>query len=248
MNQAVKSAQLKILALTAGLLGFLLRTVLFATGLDHKGLLISGHWADTGVWVLTGLMVLGIFLLCRELKGPAAYQTAYPASVFSAVGCILAGAAFVFCPMEVSGSNLMIAELVLRIGSVVALVYLGFCRFTGRKPLFLMHCIVCLYLALRLVCQYRIWSADPQIQNYCFYMGAHLALMLTAYQLAAFDAGSGSHKSLWGWGLAAIYLSLTALPHCREPFLLLCCSIWVFTNLSTLKPPKEKAPQDQEGR
>ena len=244
MKPAAKPTQLKLLALTAGLLGFLLRAVLFATGIDHKGLLVTGHWADISVWVLTGLMALGIFWFCRDLKAPASYQAAFPASVAGAVGCILAGAAFVFCPVEVTGSNLVMAELVLRYGSVAALICLGFCRFTGRKPFFLMHCIVCLYLALRLVCQYRIWSADPQVQNYCFYMGAHLALMLTAYQLAAFDADTGSHRNLWISGLSAVFLCLTALANCVEPFLLLCCSIWIFTNLSCLNPQSVPHQED----
>ena len=94
------------------------------------------------------------------------------------------------------------------------------------------HGTVCLYLALRMVCRYQLWSADPQLQHYAFYLGAHVAVMLGCYQQTALDAGSGDRRSLWRWCLAAVYLCLTALPGSEDPFFLLCCGIWMFSNLN----------------
>lgn len=248
MALAVKPKQLKRLLPGAGLLGFLLRAVLYTTGMDGKGLLISGHWAETGLWLLTGAVVLCLYLCCRTITGPERYQSAFPASIFGASGSILAGVAIGLCGVGSDPEGTLgLAELVLRICAALSLFWVGFCRFTGRKPLFLCHSLVCLYLALRMVCQYRLWSTDPQLLNYCFYLGAYVALMLTAYQFAAFDADSGSHRYLWIWGLASVYFCIVSLAGSQEPFFLLCCCIWVFTNLSNLKRRRRKPDVASEG-
>lgn len=238
MSLAVKPNQLKLTFLCAGIIGLALRAILYATAVDEKGLLLTGHWAEICVWILTAVAALGLLLLLRKCSGPNQYGSAFPASPVRAAGCILAA-----CGILLSGApeaveeKLAVAELVLRFVSAAALMAVGYCRLTGRKPFFLLHGAVCLYLALRMVCRYRLWCSDPQLQNYCFSLGAYVALMLTAYQFAAFDADMVSHRQLWVCGLSAVYLCLLALVG-SESFLMLCCSIWVFTNLSCLSSRK----------
>lgn len=242
MSLAVKPKQLKLLVAAAAILGLALRFALYATGVDEKGLLVSCHWADTAVWLLTAAVVAIIFFCCRGITGPKRYQYAFPASFTSAAGSILAGVGFALCGApEAAEGNLALAEIVLRFVAAGSLLAVGYCRFTGKKPSFLLHTAVCLYLALRLVCQYRLWSTDTQLQNYGFFLGAYVTLMLTAYQLAAFDADLGNHRLLWSWGLAAAYLCILSLAGSGEAFFLLCCGIWVVTNLSNLARRRKPA-------
>lgn len=235
MSTNLKSKYLKLFVVAAGLLGLMLRAVLFATGMDEKGLLMSGHWADTAVWLLTAAVIGASFFALRRCAGPEVYDDAFPAPTLRAIGCLVAA-----CGLLLSGApvvaevRLAAAEPILRILAAAAMAAVAYCRFRSKKPNFLLHGTVCLYLALRMVCRYQVWSSDPQLQDYAFYLGAHVALMLSCYQLAAFDVGSGNHKALWNWGLAAIYLCLTALPGSEEPFFLLCCAVWMFTGVSRL--------------
>jgi hypothetical protein len=95
------------------------------------------------------------------------------------------------------------------------------------------------YFALRVICLYRFWSSDPQLQDYVFYLGAYVALMLCAYHHAAFDADMEKHGSLWFWSMAAVYLCCLALPNSQDgylPFL----GIWVITNTPRLQNPKQR--------
>lgn len=233
MTQLVRWRILKYLTLVSGFLGCLLRTVLYSSAVDEKGLLISGHWAEIGLWVLTALTAGLLFLLCSKLQDRPRYGRSFPPSGVSAAGAILAGVSFAICGISNPvGGNLAVAEVVLRFAGAAALACVGFCRFTGHKPFFLFHCIVCVYLALRMVCQYRIWSADPQLLNYCFYLGAYVSLMLFAYQLAAWDVGMPDRRKLWASGLAAVYLCTVSLADSTEAFFMLCCGIWALTNLS----------------
>ena len=233
MTLAVKPKLMKALLGTAGVLGLALRSVLYRSGVDQKGLLIQGYWADSAIWILTATVVVAIALWCRQLRAPEEYEEAFPRSLFSTVGTVFAGIAFLLSPtVGAPSSTFASIEVVLRMAAAASLIMVSYCRFQGKKPLFLLHCIVCVYLALRLVCQYRLWSADPQIQNYVFYLGAHIALMICAYQLAAFDAGFGSHRKLWAAGMASIYLSTLSLVEGSEPFFLIASIVWIWTNLS----------------
>lgn len=250
MALAVKPKQMKLLIPAAGILGLTLRATLYAIGVDEKGLLVTGHWTNTGTWLLTAAVALVLFLWCRSLANKEGPRKAFPASAVSAAGSILAGVAMALSSTPEAPSQTMANVLfVLRLASAVSLCCVGFCRFSGRKPFFLFHLLVCLYLALQLICLYRRWSADPQLQNYCFYLGAHVALMFTAYHMAAFDAGLGSHRHLWGSGLAAVYLCLLAIPDSGEAFFLICCVLWILSNLShpailkTNHPAKQEEPQ-----
>jgi len=224
---------LKLPALAAGLTGCALYTILFTAGLDAKGLPLASHWSHTGLWILTGLAALIIALVCRGISGSEIHADAFPPSLLSAAGCLAAAAGFfLFGAPSAQAGMLATADMVLRGVSGAAMGAVAFCRFTGRKPLPLFHGVICLYLALRMINQYRFWSADPQIVEYCFYLGSYVALILTCYQLAAFDAGIGSHKKLWACGLAAVCLCGISLAGPQEQLFLLCFLIWVLTNLS----------------
>lgn len=239
MKLAVKPNQMKLLLGAAGILGLILRAVLYAAGVDSRGLLITGYWSDIALWILTAAVAAVLLLWCRQLPNVKNPRRAFPGSVFSAAGAALAGIAFVLSPISQAPSETFATiELVLRFAAAAALIYVSYCRFRGTAPMFLAHCVVCLYLALRLVCQYRLWSADPQIQNYAFYMGAHVALMITAYQFAAFDAGFGNYRKLWAAGLAGIYLATVSVPESGDPFFLICCALWIISNLH--RPPSRK--------
>ena len=241
MKQAVKPNQMKLLPCAAGILGLVLRAVLYTDGMDRKGLLVASHWAGMGIWILTAAVATAVLLWCRTLNCSRAYKKSFPASSLQAAGAALAGIACLLSPVaQPLSGNLSIIEPALRFTAAGSLIWISYCRFRGKAPQFLLHSAVCIYLALRLVCQYRAWSADPQIQNYAFYLGAHVALMITAYQFAALDAGYGDHRKLWGAGLAAVYLSAVSLHPAKEPFFLLCCIIWILTNLS--RPSIRKCP------
>lgn len=237
MKLSVKPQLLKYLVLGAGGLGLILRILLYTTGTDAKGLLVSGHWAHVLLWLLTAIVAVGTFLLTRSIQGPERYQDCYPASVPAAAGALILGVMLLITTVsELSAvdSSLQILLTVLGFGSALSLGVVAYCRLCGAKPLFLFHAALCVYFALRMVCQYRSWSSDPQLMDYCFYLCAYVGLMLTAYQQAAFDADMGNHRALWLLSLLTVYLCCLSLKGTRDTMLLLCAGVWAFTNLTNL--------------
>ncbi len=246
MKMILKPQQLKTLILGMGALGFLLRVLLYTTGMDEKGLLITSHWSAIALWILTAAAGAALVLLTRPIRGPQRYADAYPVSTPGAIGCFAAGAAFLISSIgSISEcfTTLDTAVMVLGFVSTAAMVAVGLCRLLGAKPFFLFHGVVCLYLALRMVGQYQHWSSDPELLDYCFYMGANVALMLTCYHLAAFDAGMGNHRTLWLSGLATVFLCCLSLIGGREPLFTALCGGWIFTNLTNLTArPRRRRP------
>lgn len=235
MKLSVKPELMKLLTLTAGTLGLMLRVVLFATGFDEKGLLISGHWAGKGLWILTAAMVAAIFLLTRTIHGSKRYFEAHPASFGACLGAVLAAFAIGRTAIQELGTQSLLVT-VPGFAAAAALLVIAFCRVQPSRPNFLLHVIVCVFFATRMVNQYQSWNSDPQILDFAFYLGAYIALMLTAYQHAAFDAGMGNHRTLWCFSLLAVFLCCVSLTTSADTWLLLGCGIWSFTNVTNLKP------------
>lgn len=244
MKLAVKAATLKYLTLCAGGVGLLLRIALYTTGIDGRGLLTENHWAQIAILILTPVTIVALIFLCRGLSGPARYQDCYPVSALASLGAALGGAAVL--ATAISEFSLMTgadaAFSVLGIAAGVSLLILAAYRLMGKKPIALFHALVSLFFAFRMVHQYRFWSADPQLQDYCFCLSSYVALMLTAYHHAAFDADMGNHKRLWLFSLASVYLCCLSLKGEMDTRLLLGCGIWAFTNLTTLVTRRRQRP------
>ncbi|MBR4290058.1 MAG: hypothetical protein IKT52_05390 [Oscillospiraceae bacterium] len=226
---------LKLLILGSGILGLVLRIVFYATGVDGRGLLVSNHPAVIALWCLTAAVAAVLLVFSFKITGSAEYAEAYPVSIPAALGAFAAmtGMAFATGREFAEFSNrLNLIVWVLGICSMAAMGRVGLCRLTGKKPYFLLHVVVCIYFAMRMVSQYRAWSADPCLQDYCFYLCAYVALMLAAYHQAAFDAGVGKHRGLWFCSLAAVYLCCLSLKGSSDSLLLLGSAAWAFTNLT----------------
>ena len=224
---------LKLLVPACGGLGLFLRLTMLHTGMDGKGLLIPNHPAWIGLWALFAATMAVLILCTRPIHGPAAYRAGFPTSLPATLGCALAGAGTVYSALELwqAGSLLFAAAAAL---AGAAFLALAVCRMLERKPNFLLHVVVCLHFALEMLRLYQTWSFDPQIQDYCFQLFACIALTMTAYHLALFGIGKGSHRLLWLWGLAAVLLCCVCLD---SGTVFLTGAIWAFTSLSNLKRP-----------
>ena len=218
--------------LCASSLAMMLRTTLYATAIDQKGLLITGHWSTWCILILTGLVLVGLFLVTRKLQGPTDYAHCFPRSFLQGASSLLV--AYVMFRRSLSlyalaNDRLNLIAVLFGFGAAVALLVAGICRMVPKKPIFLCHSIVSIFFALQLVSQYRNWSADPQLMDYCFYLAAFICLMFTAYFLAGFEANMINHRGLTFSALAATYFCFLALPESSDASLMISCALWAFT-------------------
>ena len=226
-----QSKLLRYAALSAGLFGLILRALLYATGIDQKGLIAANHWATWTIFALTCLVLILLLVTARKQNGPTDYEDCFPGSVFQGAASLFVAAVTVLRAIPrytAAGDSLELLAAVFGIVAGIAMVAAGICRFTGKRPSFLCHSALCLFFALQMISQYRHWSADPQLMDYAFYLLAFVCLMLTSYFLAGFDADMGSRRALWFFSTAASFFCLVALPESGDGALLIACALWAF--------------------
>lgn len=243
MKQTANPRRLALLFAGAGCLGLLLRAALYVIGMDEKGLLPRWHWTEIALWLVTIAATAAAVYLTRSIRGSCRYRDCFPISLPAAIGAVVAAVAVLLSSLPLlRGGNAERFHALLGIAAAMSLLVTAYCRLCGGRPFFLFHAVVCLYFALTMVLQYRTWSSDPQLMDYCFSLCAYALLTLAAYHRAAFDAGMGSHRALWLTSLLAVYLCFTAVYAADDALRLLAAALWALTNLSAPGEARRRRP------
>ena len=239
MKNIFSPKNLPLATLAAGIIGLLLRFWLLNSGTDEKGFLMPGHIADILVWALTAIVVITVLLCTRRLQQAAKYQFNFPKSAIGTIGCVLGAVGIAITSVAELASyddTLALICAVMGLVGAVSLGYLGYCRQRGEHPNILCHTFVCLFLMVRLINQYRHWSSDPQLQDYCFQLLATVCLMLAAYHRATFDANIGKRRPHAIYHLCAVYFCCLSLTDTGSMAFYLGTGIWMLTDLCSLTP------------
>lgn len=220
-------------SLLTGSVGLGLRCWLLSSA-DDRGLLPMYHTA--------GLLSLFLFLLTagltfwhlRSAKPSKAYRLLFPPSALSAAGTALgaAGLGISAFTVEATGTLGVLVPL-LGIASIGTLLYASYCRLIGLRPNGLLHGIVVVYTAFRILTCCRSWGAEPQIQLYLFPMLGALFLMLSCFYRAEADAMAGDYRKYLFFGQVALFCCLMCLPG-EDWLFYLSAAVWLATDYCVL--------------
>lgn len=243
MKKILKPANLIWLVLAGGLIGLLLRLWLFSSRAEETGLLANGHPAEPLLWLLTAAVVAAVIFGTRRLEEAAKYSFNFPPSLPGAVGCLIAALSICIASLAewlTYSDPLTVIASILGILSTVALVVVAYGRWKGQRQSILLNGVICLHFMFRLVSQYRHWSADPQLMDYCFPLLASVCLMLSVYHRAAFDVKQGNRRLHSIFHLCAVYFCFVSLIGKENVLFYLGTGIWMLTNLCNLTPRKQR--------
>ncbi len=239
MKQFLKSANLPALVLGTGGIGLLLRVWLIHSATDTDGFLNFSHPAHILLWILTAIVLVGLFLLTKDLVAAPNYSFNFPASKISSLGIYLAAAGIGFGSFIEAFYVTAGLEILTTITGLVAtlmLVLCGYCRRRGVAPSLLTHIVISIYLMLRLINYYRTWSSDPQILDYCFQLLATAFLMLATYHRASFDADTGKRRPYAFFSLSAVFFSCLSMIGSENILFYMSACVWMITDLCSLLP------------
>ena len=240
MKFDLKYNQLPLFTLLCGGIGALLRLWLYGTGLDDEGLLTAAHPAGILVLILTGLVLALLIWFLRRFHTQGKYTRQFPVSIWGAMGAF-AGAAGILLTAMVElirrETTLSLMAGLLGIVAAVALAFTGLCRLKALRPNFLFHTLVCLSLVLRLISRYQVWSADPQLHDYCFQLLATVSAMLFAYHRAALDLKSENRRPMVIIGLLGTFFCCLSLVASDAALYYGGLAAWMVTNLGELNIP-----------
>ena len=249
MKKIFKADMLPLFVLAAGILGMLLRLWQCIGGTDKGGLLIPGHISGILLVILSAATLLLILLGTWGLRQGSKYRYNFPSSIQGAIGALIAAAAVLVVAISclTSRQDLPTAAAgIIGIPAAICLAVLGLFRFQGRQPHFLIPGCVCLFLMMFLICQYRIWSSEPQVQSYCYSLLATVFVMLSCYQSTAFAANFGARRPHAFFHLAALYFCFVSLIGDHMPLFYLAMGAWMLTDLCRLRPLPRRISRGEE--
>ena len=235
--------------------------------IDDMGLLIPGNLPLKLLWAL-GIGFPGyLLILVSTLGGEGSYEDNFPRSFMSGALMIAAGGILllsapalaevpaVLLPEQtqaLTGAMVMLTDrvmLALPWLSGGAMVVLGVYRMAGKKPLFVFSGAVCLLHMLTLIRNYRLWSADPQLHEYCFPLLALVLLLLCSFHRTCCDAGVIQRKKLIFTGMTAAVCSAAALSGQFRSGFFLASALWALGCIcdgAVLPPDPEPVEEAQE--
>lgn len=214
IEQKYSHVPLLALAFGGSLCGFLLRLYMNLNCFEESRLLHRGCAVHTLLLILSLGVLAGFLWLSTGMGSDGGFRRNYSPFAPGAISCFLSAAlllAFSIANLRKEGD--VFSHLVVYLGfpAVLCLVLLGLARLEGKPCPFSLSLGICIYLALRLVCQFRRWNSDPVIDDYCYALLASVASMLAAYHTAGFSLNQGARRRSLFYALAAIYFSAVSM-------------------------------------
>lgn len=168
--------------------------------MDENGLLIRGSrvaWGFVGlIAVVIAALVLLLVGLDKTDKSEASFRGSMVWNLLSAaaaaalmVGCALRSFA---TPLN-DTAHLMIYTAGVAFGAL--LVISDALRIWGKKSNLFLLLLPCLFLAARLIFDFKDWSHDPIIIDFCFKLLSSITAMLACFNLAGFPIGCGKRRT-----------------------------------------------------
>lgn len=254
----------------AALAGFGLHRYMMENCIDSMGLLIAGNLPQKLLWALAISFPGYLLLLLALIGGDGSFEDDFPRSILNGVLMAAAGIVLLLSARDLTGvSPVLLPEqtqaltgfmvgftdgcmAVLPWLAGVSMILVGLCRMAGRKPLLCFSGVVCLFYMLMLVRNYRLWSADPQLHEYCFPLLAMVLMMLCSFHRTCCDGGVIQRKKLIFTCMTAAVCSAAALSVRFLPGFFLASSLWALGCVcdGAVLPPDpepEPEPEPEEG-
>lgn len=247
MKNNQKTALLPCLILGAGGICAALRALIYALYTDESGLVATWNAPGMIAAIIALCVLCAVVLAVRPLGGANGYAENFPRSISGGCAELLAASGILFFTLTQTRPLLdPLAKLsgVLGILAAISLVVSGVCRMAGKKPAFLLRCIVSIFFAVHLINNYRIWSGCPQFHSYIWQLFAEIGLLGVSYYHAAFCAGLGRRRRMLACGMLTAYACLVAITDDSCGFFYCTCGLWALFDLCALTPPSAEPPEE----
>ena len=205
------------LALSLG--GFFLRLRQLEVGFDAVGL-PTGR----GVWPLVILCAVSLaaFLLAALKKEKReAFAENYPASRVAvilsvlAAGLLLAGNVMALTEQSPMATpvNQMLTRVTAFLGIASGLCFVGAAagQYKGKPASPVLYLLPVVYYILQMIFNFKGWSTDPIILDYCFKLFSLIAVMLAVFHVAGFALDMGKRRISIFFCLAGVFFSAVSL-------------------------------------
>ena len=203
-----------ILTLAGAIAGFFLRRWQLQSAFDQDGLVLRGSAATWALGTLCLVWTVGLAVFARGLERRSGYEESFSSGLpemllsVGAAATVLVGSA-----LEVAGGvrGLDLAVQFLGVCSALCILVTALRRYRGVVPPAAVHILPCLYLVLKLIVDFKQWSVDPAVLDYCYELFAAIAAMCAVYHLGGFCFGKGGRRISVFWCLTCLVFTAVSL-------------------------------------
>lgn len=243
MNENLSRKLYPLLGLALGLVGAGCRFLLYALGMDEKGLLVPGHPAAVLLWVVTAAAVLAAVLAAmtfrEDNKAPDETCRSIPEALGTAV-MAMGVLSTLLLPENNGIATLLRLHRILSVLAFFCLLAAAVFRLMGKPVPFGCYAGAAVFFFVHVVTRYRAWSGNPQMADYLHALGAGLCLSLVSYYETALVVGLGGRRQRFALGILGIFCCVAAAARGEYPALHLCGAIWILSVLLTVRPGESK--------
>lgn len=243
MNENLSRKLYPLLSLALGLVGAGCRFLLYALGMDEKGLIMPGHPAAIALWVVTAAAVLAAVLAAmtfrEDNKAPDENGHAIPAALGTAV-MALGVFSTLLLPENNGIATLLWLHRILAVLAAACLLTAAVFRLLGKPVPFGCYAGAAVFFFVHVVTRYRAWSGNPQMADYLHALGAGLCLSLVSYYETALAVGLGGRRQRLIFGTLGIFCCVAAAARGEYPLMHLCGAVWILSVLLTASPGESK--------
>ena len=243
MNENLTRKLYPLLGLALGLVGAGCRFLLYALGMDEKGLLTPGHPAAVLLWVVTAAAVLTAVLAAmtfrEDNKAPDETCRSIPEALGTTV-MALGVLSTLLMPENNGIATLLRLHRILSVLAFFCLLAAAVFRLMGKPVPFGCYAGAAVFLFVHVVTRYRAWSGNPQMADYLHALGAGLCLSLVSYYETALAVGLGGRRQRLCLGTLGIFFCVTAAARGEYPLMHLCGAVWILSVLLTVRPGESK--------
>ena len=250
MEQKLGRTPVVILTIGSAIAAYFLRLQQLQTAYDAGGRVIAGAGKGFLTWFSLAVAVLfALYAFCLRPRkkyntisdrSPVVLVLTLAAAVLVTMGCVC---------MALELEQRM--DLLLAAGGVITAlcwVVVGLDRYRGRRVPALLFMVPALFFALRLISDFRDWSRDPQILDYCFELLSQIGVMCATFHLGGFCFDKGRRRITVFFCLFGLYFSAAALAGgtLRDLTFTGGVLLWLLANVSPLLRPSKKRRGEAE--
>lgn len=233
-----------LLTICAAAAAFYLRSSQLEHAFDETGRMLVGVGRGPLTWVcLAALIVFAVG--CFLLKPRPVYAAIADRNLL-VMALTMAGAVVMIfgCAATFLDLDQMTDVLVATGGVVSAIcwVLVGLDRVRGRTLPATAFMVPALIYAVELICEFRYWSRDPQILDYCFDLLSLICIMIATFHLGGFCFDKGRRRMAVFFHMAGVFFTAAALADgsTASRARSFAAALWLLANLIVLLRPVPK--------
>ncbi len=169
---------------------------------------------EIGLWIVTAVSILAVLGICWKLEPRTDYVDGFSSernwmilSLLGAIALILGNGLEIL--EGTTGIDRILNLWGLVAGATMAVIAIG--RAQGKVASVWIHSIATLYLVVALIFEFRDWSIDPTLLDYCFSLFAAICAMLANVHIGHFVFNKGRRKTTVFWCLMATIMGMCAM-------------------------------------